>query len=52
MQPPPTASDAWYEARGGSFTDPISPSLLWDWTPVPARWSDANIGFRCVQDPQ
>jgi formylglycine-generating enzyme required for sulfatase activity len=52
LQPPPTASDVWHQARGGSFKDPLVPDLTWDETPIPERWKDANIGFRCVKDAQ
>lgn len=52
LQPAPTADDAWYQARGGSYVYPISPGLIWDATPVPERYRDQYIGFRCVKDAQ
>jgi hypothetical protein len=52
MQPPPTAADAWYEIRGGSFKDPLDPKIIWDVAYVPGLWKYANIGFRCAKDPQ
>ena len=52
MPTPPTLNDAWYEARGGSYKDRPPDISIWDWTPVPEHWKDANIGFRCVKDAQ
>ena len=51
MNPPPAADDAWYTIRGASFSnDTLPDTVLWDSTNVPARWKDANIGFRCARD--
>ena len=50
MQPAPTMADAWYEARGGSYLEPIDNVAIYDWTPVPAQWKYKDIGFRCVKD--
>jgi serine/threonine-protein kinase len=51
MKPPPTADDAWYTIRGGSFSDGSLPDrILWDSTNIPARWKNSNIGFRCARD--
>jgi len=53
MKPPPDPADPWYTIRGGSFDFPqLAPGLVWDSTTVPARWKNANIGFRCVKDAQ
>ena len=52
MQPPPTMNDAWYQARGASFLEPIQNVSIFDWTPVPELWKNADIGFRCVKDAQ
>ena len=52
MKPPATPDEPWYTIRGGSFSDPLVKELIWDATTVPARWKNANIGFRCVKDAQ
>ncbi|MGD1059759.1 MAG: SUMF1/EgtB/PvdO family nonheme iron enzyme, partial [Solirubrobacteraceae bacterium] len=52
MQPPPTLSDLWHQARGGSYKQPLVPQLVWDETPIPAHWKAADIGFRCAKDAQ
>jgi serine/threonine-protein kinase len=50
LQPAPTLNDLWHQARGGSYKEPLVPDLIWDSTPIPEHWKDANIGFRCVKD--
>jgi eukaryotic-like serine/threonine-protein kinase len=50
MKPAPTVADVWYQARGGSFTDPIESIDVTDWIAVPEGWKNKNIGFRCVTD--
>ena len=50
MKPPPSAEDAWYTIRGGSFHIPLQDGLIWDSTNVPARWKNIDIGFRCAKD--
>ena len=52
MQPPPTLSDLWYQMRGGSFKEALTPEIIWDKASVPALWKYTNVGFRCVKDPQ
>ena len=52
LTPKPTADEPWYTIRGASFSDDLPNEVLWDSTTVPARWKDANIGFRCVKDAQ
>jgi serine/threonine-protein kinase len=48
---PPTPDEPWYTIRGGAFNDKdLIPSLVWDYTTVPARWREFNIGFRCAKD--
>jgi eukaryotic-like serine/threonine-protein kinase len=49
---PPTMNDAWYQARGASFLEPIQNVSVSDWTPVPELWKYKDIGFRCVKDAQ
>ena len=52
LKPAPNADEPWYTIRGQSFgaTEKLDPAVLFDSTTVPARWRDANIGFRCVKD--
>jgi serine/threonine-protein kinase len=52
LQPPPTRSDVWHEARGGSYQYPLLPSLIWDESPIPEHWKAPDIGFRCAKDAQ
>ncbi len=54
LKPPATPEEPWYTIRGGSFSDewPKLNDVIWDSTTVPARWKNANIGFRCVKDAQ
>jgi formylglycine-generating enzyme required for sulfatase activity len=53
LTPAPTLSDAWHQARGGSYRQPpLNPGLVWDETPIPEHWKAADIGFRCVKDAQ
>lgn len=51
VKPAPSRDEPWYTIRGLSFSNPNLPDgALWDSTTVPARWKDANIGFRCAKD--
>jgi eukaryotic-like serine/threonine-protein kinase len=51
LQPPAAGNEPWYEIRGESFKDDtIDKNVIWDGAPVPIRWHDLNIGFRCVRD--
>ena len=53
MQPPPTRTESWHQARGGSYRfPPLSPGLVWDSLAIPDRFSGPDIGFRCVKDVQ
>jgi formylglycine-generating enzyme required for sulfatase activity len=48
---PPDREEPWYTIRGGAFNDKdLIPDMVWDFTTVPARWRDFNIGFRCAKD--
>ncbi len=58
LKPPPTRDEPWYSIRGVSYrfklagkTDPAKFDYggAWDYTAVPARWHDKDIGFRCVK---
>lgn len=52
LKPPPTASEPWVNARGGSFTQALSPNIVYDSLFIPARFSARDIGFRLVKDPE
>lgn len=52
LKPKPTKEEPWYTIRGASFSDDLPDNVIWDSTTVPARWKNANIGFRCVKDAQ
>jgi len=53
LNPPASREESWYQIRGGAFNDKsgLVDGELWDHTTIPARWKNANIGFRCVKDP-
>jgi len=46
------ADQPWITMRGGSYSEPSSLRLSYDAASLPESHSDANIGFRCVKDPQ
>jgi formylglycine-generating enzyme required for sulfatase activity len=51
LKPAPTAAETWYRIRGEAFNDPkLEETVIWDSGMVPARWREANLGFRCVMD--
>jgi formylglycine-generating enzyme required for sulfatase activity/tRNA A-37 threonylcarbamoyl transferase component Bud32 len=54
LAPPLTQTEPYYETRGGSFQIMVPPdqipSLLWDYSPMPARARVGDVGFRCVKD--
>jgi len=51
LTPVPEATEPWYEIRGESFKEPaVDKNVIWDGAPVPVRWRDQNIGFRCIRD--
>jgi eukaryotic-like serine/threonine-protein kinase len=50
LPPPVTATEPWVTIRGGNFNQPLDPRMVWDFMAVPARFSFAEIGFRCVKD--
>ena len=48
LTPPPNAQEPWEYIKGGSYDRGISQALAYEWISLPARFSSANIGFRCV----
>jgi serine/threonine protein kinase len=51
MKPAPGPDEPWYAMRGESFEEPLQPGAVFDYSPVPARWTYDNIGFRCARNP-
>jgi formylglycine-generating enzyme required for sulfatase activity len=49
LKPPPRADEPWYMIRGQSCGEPLLDTVSWESAPVPARWKDIYIGFRCVK---
>ena len=49
MTPPLTASEDWYIMKGGAFDTPLAFGVLNDYVSVPARYTNPNMGFRCVK---
>jgi eukaryotic-like serine/threonine-protein kinase len=50
LKPPPRADEPWYMIRGQSCGEPLLDAVIWDSAPVPARWKNIYIGFRCVKN--
>jgi hypothetical protein len=51
LKPVPTAAETWYQIRGEAFNShKLEEAAIWDSGTVPARWREANLGFRCVRD--
>ena len=50
LSPAPTASEPWVSTRGGSFKMKLDPGMVWDFQPVPERFHNDVIGFRCVRE--
>ena len=49
LKPPPRADEPWYMIRGQSYGEPLLDEVMWDSAPVPARWKNIYIGFRCLK---
>jgi len=50
LNPPPTATEPWYPAKGGSFDRPIAHAVAYESMSLPARFAAPNVGFRCAKD--
>ena len=50
LKPPPSADEPWYMIRGQSCGEPPLDAVISESAPVPARWKDIYIGFRCVKN--
>jgi eukaryotic-like serine/threonine-protein kinase len=49
IAPPPGPADKWVQIRGGSFNTPLAAAVAYEWSPIPERFSSADIGFRCAK---
>lgn len=49
LNPPPVVNEPWYSVKGGSFNQPLSFAVAYEWAPIPARYPTVDIGFRCVR---
>jgi formylglycine-generating enzyme required for sulfatase activity/predicted Ser/Thr protein kinase len=47
---PPKEGELWYTTRGGSYAESLPTDVLFDYAPVPERWKDPSLGFRCAKD--
>jgi serine/threonine-protein kinase len=52
LNPPATATEPWYSAKGGAADRPVSEAVAFEFIPLPARFTAPNIGFRCAKTPQ
>ncbi len=52
LNPPPMPDESWYQIRGESFMEELQDAVVWDSSPIPSRWKNPNIGFRCVKAAQ
>jgi serine/threonine-protein kinase len=50
LVPPPAMNEPWYSVKGGSFARPLQDAVPWEWSAVPARLYNPDIGFRCAKD--
>jgi serine/threonine-protein kinase len=50
LSPAPTNAEPWVSSRGGSYKMALDPSMTWDFQPLPERFHNDVIGFRCVRD--
>jgi serine/threonine-protein kinase len=50
LTPPPDPGETWFAIRGQGFDRPLAEGAIYDSTTIPARWRDANLGFRCAKD--
>ena len=50
LKPPPRADEPWYMIRGQSCGEPLLDAVMTESAPVPERWKDVYIGFRCVKN--
>jgi serine/threonine protein kinase len=52
LSSPATAGEPWVSTRGGSYKMPLAPDMVWDFQPVPERFHNDVIGFRCVKEAE
>jgi formylglycine-generating enzyme required for sulfatase activity len=49
LNPPATRDEPWIQMRGGSYNTPLAAAVAYEYTPIPERYSSADIGFRCAK---
>jgi len=49
LSPAPTASERWFQMRGGSYNTPLPTAVTYEYVSIPERFSGPDIGFRCVK---
>jgi serine/threonine protein kinase len=53
MRPVPSTDEPWYAIRGAAFNSTeLTGMVLWEDNAVPNRYTDSNLGFRCVKETQ
>lgn len=50
LNPPPARNEPWYQVKGGAFNRKLEDAIPWEWSSVPARVEEKDIGFRCAKD--
>ena len=50
LDPPATAAEPWYVAKGGAYWHPLKTIPAYEWMTVPARSHANYIGFRCAKN--
>jgi formylglycine-generating enzyme required for sulfatase activity/tRNA A-37 threonylcarbamoyl transferase component Bud32 len=50
MNPKPTGSEPWHYIKGGAFDRALNEGVTYEWSSVPARFTNGSIGFRCAMD--
>ena len=48
LSPKATVSEPWVSIRGGSYLESLQ--KMWDWSALPERFWNKDVGFRCVRD--
>ena len=49
--PPATVQEKWIQIKGGSFATPLKAAVPWEFSPIPERYANSDIGFRCAKNP-
>jgi formylglycine-generating enzyme required for sulfatase activity len=51
FNPPISGSEQWHSLKGGSYARRLADGIPQEWTAVPDRITDKDVGFRCVKNP-